>query len=267
MSAVKINGAIAIVTGASSGIGAATAVGLAERGATVIGVARREDRLAETIAACQRHNAACIAHAGDVASRAFATEVVADANARFGRVDLLVNNAGISPAEDPVHHAADDVDTIMAVNFFGPIYLADAVLPGMVARGRGSIVNVTSVSGYVPTPGEPAYGASKAALSRWSHGLAVELHGTGVHVGVLSPGPIDTEIWEHTGNEYHGKLYPASVVADGVVRMIEKGQIHRTMPRRFGAVGAVYPLVGRPFRWGLRRYAAAEAKRANVSSS
>jgi short-subunit dehydrogenase len=137
----------------------------------------------------------------------------------------------------------------------------------MVARGRGSIVNVTSVSGYVPTPGEPAYGASKAALSRWSHGLAVELHGTGVHVGVLSPGPIDTEIWDHTGNEYSGKLYPATVVADAVVRMIEKGVVHQTVPRRFGLVSAVYPLVGRPFRWGLRRYAAAEAKRTNASSS
>jgi short-subunit dehydrogenase len=264
---VKVKGLIAIVTGASSGIGAATAVRLAERGATVVGVARREDRLAETIAACHRHNEACVAHAGDVSSRAFAAEVVADATARFGRVDILVNNAGISPAEDPIHHSADDAEAIMAVNFFGPIYLADAVLPGMVARGQGSIVNVTSVSGYVPAPGEPAYGASKAALSRWSHGLAVELHDKGVHVGVLSPGPIDTEIWEHTGNEYSGKLYPASVVADGVVRMIEKGLVHLTVPRRFGAVGAMYPLVGRPLRWGLRRYAAAEAKRTKAASS
>ena len=155
----------------------------------------------------------------------------------------------------------------MAVNFFGPIYLADAVLAGMLERRRGSIVNVTSVSGYVPTPGEPAYGASKAALSRWTHGLALELHGTGVHAGVLSPGPIDTEIWEHTGNEYHGKLFPPSVVADGVVHMIEHELVHMTVPRRFGAVGAVYPLVGRPLRWGLRRYAAAEAKRPNASSS
>ncbi|MEY2446922.1 MAG: hypothetical protein QOH79_398, partial [Acidimicrobiaceae bacterium] len=185
---MQVNSLIAIVTGASSGIGAATAVRLAERGATVVGVARREDRLAETIAACRRHNDACVAHAGDVSRRSIATEVVADAHERFGRVDILVNNAGISPPEDPLHHAANDVEAVMAVNFYGPVYLADAVLPGMVARGRGSIVNVTSVSGYVPTPGEPAYGASKAALSRWSHGLAVELHGTGVHVGVLSPG-------------------------------------------------------------------------------
>jgi short-subunit dehydrogenase len=264
---VKIKGTIAVVTGASSGIGAATAVRLAEQGATVVGVARREDRLAKTIDACRQHTDASVAHAGDLSSRAFASEVVADAQARFGRVDILVNNAGISPPEDPIHRASDDADSIMAINFFGPVYLADAALPGMVARGGGCIINVTSVSGYVPTPGEPAYGASKAALSRWSHGLAVELHGTGVHVGVLSPGPIDTEIWEHTDNDYNGKLFPPTVVADGVVRMIKKELVHLTVPRRFGAVGAIYPLVGRPFRWGLRRYAAAEAKRTKTSSS
>jgi NAD(P)-dependent dehydrogenase (short-subunit alcohol dehydrogenase family) len=258
---VQIKGSIAIVTGASSGIGAATALRLAEKGATVVGVARREDRLADTIAACRRHTEGSVAHAGDVSSRAFAAEVVAAATARFGRADILVNNAGISPGEDPVHRAADDVEAVMGVNFFGAIYLADAVLPGMIARGHGSIVNVTSVAGYVPTPDEPAYGASKAALSRWSHGLAIALHDAGVHVGVLSPGPIDTEIWEHTSNEYHGKLFPATVVADGIVRMIEKRLVHLTVPRRFGAVGAVYPLVGRPLRWGLRRYAAAETKR------
>jgi short-subunit dehydrogenase len=262
---VNVKDLTAIVTGASSGIGAATALRLAEHGATVIGVARREDRLAEVITACQRHVSGSVAHVGDITSRDVAREIVADAEDRFGRVDILVNNAGISPGEDTVHHAADDAERIMAVNFFGPIYLADAVLPAMVERGQGSIVNVTSVSGYVPA-GEPAYGASKAALSRWSHGLAVELHGTGVHIGVLSPGPIDTEIWGHTGTEYRGKLYPATDVADGVLRMIERGLVHLTVPRRFGAVGAIYPLVGRPMRWGLRRHAAS-ANRANASSS
>jgi short-subunit dehydrogenase len=267
VSTVELKGSIAIVTGASSGIGAATAVRLAERGATVIGVARREDRLAETIAACRRHSEASVAHAGDVSRRSFAGELVDEALTRFGRVDILVNNAGVSPPEDPLHRAADDVEAVMGVNFFGAIYVAAAVLPGMIASGQGSIVNVTSVAGYVPTPDEPAYGASKAALSRWSHGLSVGLAGTGVHVGVLSPGPIDTEIWEHTGNEYKGKLFPASRVADGIVRMIERGTVHATVPRRFGAVGAFYPLVSRPMRWGLRRYAAAEAKRTNASSS
>jgi NAD(P)-dependent dehydrogenase (short-subunit alcohol dehydrogenase family) len=247
------------VTGASSGIGAATAVKLAELGATVIGVARREDKLAETIQRCRVHAPASAAHAGDVATRELAAAVVGRAERDFRRLDIVVNNAGISPGEDPRHHAADDAERIMAVNFFGPVYVAGAALPGMIARGRGSIINVTSVSGYVPAPGEPAYGASKAALSRWSHGLAIDLHSAGIHVGVLSPGPIDTEIWEHGTAKYEGKLYGPEVVADGVAHMIERRLVHLTIPRRFGIVSALYPLVGRPMRWGLRRYAASRA--------
>ena len=248
---------MAIVTGASSGIGAATAVELARRGAVVAAVARREDKLAATAAACQRWTPRSFAAPADVSDAAACARLVDEVRTRAeGPVDILVNNAGISPIEDPVRHAAEDAERIMAVNFFGPVRLAGAVLPDMVARRTGSIINVTSVSGYVPNPGEPAYGASKAALSRWSHGLAVDLASAGVHVGVLSPGPIDTEIWTGTGTEYGGKLYPPEVVAVAIARMIDRGQQHVTVPRRFGAVAAAYPLVGRPMRWGLRRYGA-----------
>ncbi|HEX4819441.1 MAG TPA: SDR family oxidoreductase, partial [Acidimicrobiales bacterium] len=243
---MQIRDAIAIVTGSSSGIGAATARSLATKGATVVAVARRKDRLDEVVEACRRHSPDSFACAGDVADRAFVEDAVQQVHERFGRVDILVNNAGISPGEDVSERAADDAELIMAVNFFGAMYFAGAVLPGMVERRRGSIVNVTSVSGYVPTPGEPAYGASKAALSRWSHGLTVELHDKGVHVGVLSPGPIDTEIWSHTTTEYNGKLFPPTIVGDALVRMVEREQTHVTVPRRFGAVSAMYPLVGRP---------------------
>jgi short-subunit dehydrogenase len=86
--------------------------------------------------------------------------------------------------------------------------------------------------------------------------LAIDLADTGVHVGVLSPGPIDTEIWYGDTAGYGGKLYAPEVVARATARMIERGQIHMTVPRHFGAVGVLYPLVGRPMRWGLRRYAA-----------
>ncbi|MCU1463570.1 MAG: short-chain dehydrogenase [Acidimicrobiales bacterium] len=246
---------VAVVTGASSGIGAAVAVELARRGATVVAVARRADRLEETTAACRRHTSDSFARPTDVGAPGACRELADEVAARLGRVDIVVNNAGISPGEDPRRRALADADAIMAVNFFGPVALVDATLPGMLERRSGSIVNVTSVSGYVPAPGEPAYGASKAALSRWSHGLAVDLHGSGVHVGVMSPGPIDTEIWGHGDNTYRGKLYPASVVATAIARMIERETVHATVPRQYGAVGAVYPLLGRPIRWGVRKYA------------
>ena len=257
---MQISGTVAIVTGASSGIGAATAVELARRGAVVAAVARREDKLAAVVTKCQRWTSASFAVAADVADAAACARVIDTVKERAGEpVSILVNNAGISPAEDPVHRAAEDAERVMAVNFFGAVRLAGALLPEMVARHTGSIVNVTSVSGYVPNPGEPAYGASKAALSRWSHGLTVDLAGQGVHVGVLSPGPIDTEIWSDTGTEYSGKLYPPERVATAIAHMIEREQEHITIPRRFGAVGATYPLVGRPMRWGLRRYASRSA--------
>jgi short-subunit dehydrogenase len=252
---MHIRGAVAVVTGASSGIGAAIAVELARRGATVAAVARREDKLAATAAQCHRWSPRSVAVPADVGDRASCERLLTEVVDRVGSsVDILVNNAGISPAEDVLHRAVEDVERVMAVNFLGPVYLTSGVLADMVARGRGSIINVTSVSGYVPNPGEPAYGASKAALSRWSHGLAIDLAGSGVHVGVLSPGPIDTEIWAATGTTYGGKLYAPEVVARACARMIEQGQAHVTVPRRFGAVSATYPMLGRPMRWGLRRY-------------
>jgi short-subunit dehydrogenase len=141
----------------------------------------------------------------------------------------------------------------MQVNFMSAVRTTMAALPGMVERRRGSIVNVTSVAGYLPNPRESAYGASKAALSRWSHGLAIDLHGSGVHVGVLSPGPIDTPIWD---TDYSGRKYPPELVAREIATMIDKGTAHMTVPRRYGAVGAIYglPLVGRAMRRGIISY-------------
>ena len=256
-----IRGAVAVVTGASSGIGAATARELARHGAVIFAVARRADRLEETVHACERvapastPHGAHVAHPADVGSQETCANVIALAHERFGRVDILVNNAGVSLHVDIATVAPQDVERVMAVNFFAPVYLTLAALPGMLERGRGSVVNVGSVAAVVPNAGEAAYGASKAALARWSHGLSVELHGTGVHAGMLHPGPIDTEIWATEGELGHtGKLYPPEVVARGVVRMIERRLVHLTVPRRFGTMGMLYPVLGTPLRWGLRRY-------------
>jgi short-subunit dehydrogenase len=252
---VRIDGAAAVVTGASSGIGAAIAERLARGGAKVAVVARRADRLEEVAAACRVHSPASVAIAADVADRAACERVVAAAAEQFGAVDILVNNAGISLHRAAAETTVEEIERVMAVNYFGAVYMTMAALPGMLERRRGSIVNVTSVAGYVPNLKESAYGASKAALSRWSHGLAVDLHGQGVHVGVLSPGPIDTDIWLTEGEEpYTGKLYPPDLVAAAATRMIEQETVHRTSPHRFGMVGTLYPLLGRAMRWGIRRF-------------
>ena len=174
---------------------------------------------------------------------------------RFGRIDVIVNNAGVSLHRSAAETTVEDVEQVTAINYFGAVYLTMAALPHLLERRTGSVINVTSVAGYLPNAMEAAYGASKAALSRWSHGLTVDLHDTGVHVGAISPGPIETEIWADPDDDYHGKMYPPEVVADGVVRMVEHRMVHLTVPRQFGAVGVMYPFAGRPMRWGIRRFA------------
>ncbi len=252
----RISGAVAMVTGASSGIGKAVAVELARRGAIVAGVARRHAELAATLDACRLHAPGSIYQAADLSSRSGCQAAASGVLARLGRVDVLVNNAGISIRKPAVLTTVEDVERVMAVNFFAAVYLTMAMLPGMLERRRGSVVNITSVAGYLPNPKESAYGASKAALSLWSHGLNVDLHGTGVHVGVVSPGPIATEIWEKDefAASYTGKLYPPAVVAEAVAKVIERRLAHVTVPRRFGLPPMLYPMLGRPMRWGLRRY-------------
>jgi short-subunit dehydrogenase len=259
---MDIAGGVAVVTGASSGIGATVATDLARRGATVAAVARRKDKLDEVVERCRQYAAASMAVPADVSSRAECERVIAEVEGRFGRVDILVNNAGISIHKNAARTTADDVERLMAVNFFAPVYLTTAALQGMLERRQGAVINITSVAGYVPNPGEAAYGAAKAALSLWTHGLAVDLHDTGVQLTVVSPGPIDTEIWSLDEELiYTGKLYPPQVVADAVADAVEKGWVHRTVPRRYGLVGALYPIVGRPMRWGLRRFEAQAKKK------
>jgi short-subunit dehydrogenase len=263
---LDIAGRVAVVTGASSGIGAAVATDLARRGATVVAVARRKDRLDEVVERSRAHTASSTSVPADISSRAECERVVRTVEERFGRLDILVNNAGISIHRNAARTTADDVERLMAVNFFAPVYLTTAALAGMLERRQGAVVNITSVAGYVPNPGESAYGAAKAALSLWTHGLAVDLHGTGVHLSVVSPGPIDTEIWALDEElSYTGKLYPPQVIADAVAEAVDKGWVHRTVPRRYGLVGALYPILGRPMRWGLRRFAAQTEKKLNRS--
>jgi uncharacterized protein len=263
---MNIKDRVAIVTGASSGIGQAVAVDLARRGASVVVMARREDQLEKTADACRRHAPASFAVAGDVGTEGDCHRVVDQATDRLGRVDILINNAGISMHKDVLQTSAADIERVMRINFLGAAVLTYLVLEGMVARHEGWIVNVTSVAGQIPSPKEAAYGASKAALHMWTHGLNVDLDGTGVRAGVLSPGPIDTEIWgkDETPSSYRGRKYPPDLVARRLAGMIEKDLPQITVPRRYGVFGPLYalPVTGRALRWGLTRFEAAGQRRA-----
>jgi short-subunit dehydrogenase len=252
---MRVDGAVAIVTGASSGIGAATAVELAQQGADVVAVARRADRLEDVVERCRRHRPASFAVAADVADPTACTELVRRVERDTSGVAILVNNAGIPMRRHARELTMADIRRVTEVNYFGAVQLTLQALPGMLERRRGAIVNVTSVSGYVPVPRAAAYGGSKAALSRFTHGLAIDLAGSGVWAGVVSPGPIDTEIWEHGQQaQYQGRVYPPEVVARDITRSIQRRRTHVTSPRQYGLMGALYPLIGRPLRSGLRRF-------------
>lgn len=255
---MKIKDTVAIVTGASSGIGAATARVLAERGATVIAVARRAERLEEVVARCREHTPLSRAYPVDLMDLEACRGLIRDVQAEFGHIDILVNNAGIPMRRHGGSLTMEDVQGPLQLNYVAAVQLTLAALPAMLDRASGSIINVTSVAGYVPVPREASYSATKAALSAFSHGLAVDLDGTGIHVGVVAPGPIATEIWEIDGSEaaqYQGKLFPPEVVARDIVRSIERRRVHVTSPRRYGLTRVLYVLMGGAVRAGLRRYA------------
>lgn len=201
MPTVKIQGSNVLVTGASSGIGAALARRLAAAGATVGIVARREDRLAEVLADCHKAAPESRMWVADLADLELAERVVAQAWDAFGHLDALVNNAGVPMRRHTTKLDAETLEWVMKVNFLAPARMALALLPKMLGRGSGTIVNVSSVAGRLGNANEAAYSASKFALCGWSEAIAVDLWGTGVTVRLVNPGPIDTEIWDLPGND------------------------------------------------------------------
>ncbi|MFB9832471.1 SDR family oxidoreductase [Actinoallomurus acaciae] len=182
----------AFVTGASTGFGAAITRRLAADGARVVASARRADLLAKTAA---DHPGTVHPLELDVRDRAAVERAVATLPAEFAEIDLLVNNAGLARGLERAQDAdLDDWDQMLDTNCRGLLYCTRAILPGMVARGRGHVVNVGSVAGTYPYPGGNVYGASKAFVHQFSQNLRSDLHGTGVRVTCVEPGMCgDTE--------------------------------------------------------------------------
>ena len=164
-------GRVAIVTGASSGIGRQLALDLAGRGASVVISARRRELLDQVAEECRARGGSVEALIGDVGERAFVDSIAARAVERFGRIDVVVNNAGISKHKQIYHVTADEVDTVLRVNFLAPALLTLAALPAMLRRGEGWVVNISSAAGKIPPPRETVYAASKFALTGFTEGL------------------------------------------------------------------------------------------------
>ncbi len=225
---------VAVVTGASSGIGFVTARAFARRGATVVGVARREERLQQLMRECQPHAKAAWYLVGDLGERAFAERVIDGTVERYGRLDILVNNAAVSKHKQIYHMSADEADYVMRVNFMSSVWTTLAAIPYMLSRGGGTIVNISSFAAKVAPPREAAYAASKAAMNSFSEALWNDLAGSNIHVAIINPGPIDTEIWlkEDEPVAYKGRKYPPEIVTDAIFEAIEKRRYEMTVPKR-----------------------------------
>jgi short-subunit dehydrogenase len=206
----RFDGKVAVVTGASSGIGRTLALTLAGRGAAVVGLARRRDLLEELEPELARRTAGSTTEVCDVADAIGYRETLARIEADRGRLDILVNNAGVDLML-PVPGGDDaTVHKVFDVNFFSTVAGTLAVVPGMVQRGWGAVVNVSSDTARAPEPRQGAYAASKAAISAFSESVAHEVAAHGVHVHVLYPGWVPTAMGL-SGNGDGGSLPPKAV--------------------------------------------------------
>jgi short-subunit dehydrogenase len=237
---MEYRGRVVVVTGASSGIGQATARAFARRGSTVMAVARRERRLASLAEACREDAPASGYLAGDLGDRGFAERVVEETLARHGRIDVLVNNAAMSKHKRVYGLSADEAERVMAVNFLSCVWTTLAALPDMLCRGEGAIVNVSSFAARVVPPREAIYAASKAAMSAFTEGLWLDLAGSGVFATLVVPGAIDTEIWD-TWDEpggYEGRRAPPQIVVDAIFEALEKRRHEIVVPKRSAGLAA-----------------------------
>jgi short-subunit dehydrogenase len=230
---MKVEGSRVLVTGASSGIGAALARQLAGRGATVGLVARREDRLAEVLADCRASSPDSRTWVADLADVARAEAVALEAWDSFGYLDCLVNNAGVPMRRHTTRLDYPTLEWVMRVNFLAPARMMMALLPKMTSRGEGMIVNVSSVAGRLGNANEAAYSASKFALCGWSEATAVDLWDSGIKIRLVNPGPIDTEIWDLPDNDdplYSGPKISADKMAEGIVAAMESDSFEHYVP-------------------------------------
>ncbi|KIG14070.1 oxidoreductase, short-chain dehydrogenase/reductase family protein [Enhygromyxa salina] len=184
-----------LLTGASGGLGVHVARALAGAGAHLILTARDADKLSELAAACERAGAQVSVIAADLANPDDRARLIESA----GEIDVLINNAGVEYTRRLLDQSDAQVHDQIALNLAVPIDLTRRVLPPMLARKRGTIVNISSMSGKGATPYNSVYAATKHGLNGFTTSLGLELHGTGVHVGVVCPGFVSEGMWGRTG--------------------------------------------------------------------
>jgi short-subunit dehydrogenase len=235
---MELKNKTAVITGASSGIGRAAALELARRGANVVLAARREERLAEAARACEALGVRATHVVADVTRRDDCRRLIESA----GRVDVLVNNAGFAVFDAIESARAEDLEAMMETNYFGTVWCTQAVLPQMLERRDGVIVNVASIAGIMGYARMSGYCATKFAIVGFTEALRDEVVGRGVRVALVCPGTTETEFFE---TAERGKMPGASRlilavrperVARAIANAAEDGRYRRILP----AAAALY---------------------------
>ena len=244
---MEIRGKRVLITGASRGIGESLAYAFAEAGATVALVARTKDAI-ETLAAALGGTA----HVADLSDPTQVATLIERVEDEAGPIDVLVNNAGLGTGGDFATASADMLRQVTQVNYLAPAELSRQVIPRMLQRGGGHIVNVSSMAGSSPFPGLAVYSASKAALSHFTAGLRADLRGLPISTTLVELGPIPTDMLAEAESyaptakafqrAYRTRLIvdvPREKVAEEVVKAVCKGRRHVRLPKR----GAAFPML------------------------
>ncbi|WP_379130532.1 SDR family NAD(P)-dependent oxidoreductase [Paenibacillus sp. sgz500958] len=228
-----LKGKIVVITGASSGIGALTAQLISQRGAVPVLVARSEDKLKATAAGIQGQYGLYVCDVGDTAA---VEKTMSDILLTYGRIDILLNNAGYGKFADFTAMPIEEFDDMMDVNYMGIVRCTKAVLPSMLKRGSGHIVNVASMAGKIGSSRAVAYTASKHAVLGFTNALRQEYRKSGIIVSAVNPGPIATEFFkiaDPTGNYERNvarmMMTPEHVSAK-IVKVIESGKEEMDLP-------------------------------------
>lgn len=255
---ISYAGKIALVTGASSGMGRLLALRLAREGADVALVARREAELEEVAALVREYGRRALVLPGDVADRAQVFAAAVRVQQELGAVDILVNNAGYGRHCRFADWEIDDIERMMQVNFFGTVYWTKALLPSMLARRSGWIVVMASVAGRLGVPDESAYAASKFAQVGLAEALSIEVEDAGVHVLTVCPGAIDTPFFDAEALARMPAVAKRMMIApqrviDAIVTALAQGRHEITVPRAITAGYIVRAIAPRFMRRNTKR--------------
>ncbi|MBO0870839.1 MAG: SDR family NAD(P)-dependent oxidoreductase, partial [Micromonosporaceae bacterium] len=240
---------IAVVTGASSGIGAATALRLARGGITVALVARRADRLAEVAAKIAGEAGTAVAYPADLTDETARERVITQIAGELGPIDVLVNNAGHGYYGAFAAMPWPDARTIIELNTTAPVHLSGLVLPQMLAAGGGHIVNIGSGGAHVHFPGLAMYTGTKAFLAAYSTAVHRELRRAGVHVSLLRCGDVDTEFFDRMAARSsriprEPRKIPVERVAEAVWQVLQRPRRLVCVPRSMRLVSGIEQWLG-----------------------